>query len=90
MELNFGDEDCGSFTISSNGRTQAGKSSTKNIMTDPIPYEDKNIETRAEMKDSSEQCDFEPKTITKEEFSVPSLLGFLKKRIPLIENTFRE
>lgn len=42
------------------------------------------------MSDSTQQCDFEPKKLEKEQFSVPSLLGFLKTRIPLFENTFRE
>jgi hypothetical protein len=90
MELNFTDEECCSFTISSKANAQSSQQITKNIMTDPIPYKDKNVETREEMKEFSVQCDFEPVNADEGEINTPELLGFLKSRLPLFDNTFRE
>lgn len=90
MQLNFVDEDCGSFVISSKLGASQGSSNSKGIMTEAIECKDKNIETRGEMKEFSEQCDFESVTLADQDYSLPDLVKFLKSRLPLFDATFRE
>lgn len=54
MQLNFVDEDCGSFVISSKLKANQDATNSKSIMTEAIEYQDKKVETRGEMKEFSE------------------------------------
>lgn len=54
MQLNFVDEDCGSFVISSKLGGKESASNNKGIMTEAIHFVDKKIETRGETKEFSE------------------------------------
>ena len=87
MNLKFSDEEGCSFmvtsTLSKDGPVSVGTA------TDPIRYQDRILSTRPQMKTMEIQCD--PPTQKKAaEFDKARLLGFLRSRLPLIENAFKE
>ena len=90
MELNFVDEDCGSFVISSKSKANSEAANSKGVMTEEILSKDKSVETRGEMKEFSEQCEFEAVALGEEDYNKPDLLKFLKTRLGLFDSTFRE
>lgn len=88
MDLKFSDvDDCTSFSISSKTYTKSQKTTAS--MTSKIKYETKNIETREPNQDVSIQCESFGSTKAKD-YDKNKLLGFLRSRMPLFENTFRE
>lgn len=88
MKLNFSDVDeCASFSISTKTFSKSQKAA--GTMTKEINFEDKIIETREPNKEIAIQSDGFESTETKE-YDNNELIGFLRSRMPLFENTFKE
>lgn len=89
MEIKFSNvDDCTSFSISTKTLNRSQK--TTSTMTAPIKYDEKNIETRKPNKEIAIQCDNFNSSSKAKEFDKNKLAGFLRSRMPLFENTFRE
>ena len=87
MELNFKDEDCCSFVVSTKGGNNSMQSSS--TMTTEIHTKEANTETREEGKEMAIQCDGLG-TQTAQDVNEVNLMAFLRSKMSMLEEVFRE